>query len=412
MRRKKEVAKVKKIWEDICFRCYEDGELLMCDWKNCPKVYHLACLGRDKMPGEKWFCPWHHCAECGKAAVRFCIHCPNAYCKKHDSILMEHKELGVICDEHEDDVEDLLAFYRQIVGGVSTRVNNPNIPQGKSVPQLLSEKGVKETGSGSQIAGQIEELVAEEDEEETEEVEEMSVYETETDTEFDSDDDEAKTDEDEMAASSGKGYPCSQCATSGHTFALEKHLVNIHGFSENKAKTEVRRIILGKGGDPDPPTKTDDDKTDVGSRLTSDSKDFSCPEPDCGWTGTRRQRLYRHLTNIHHFSEERTNRETERSVIKVNQARAQRTAEIRLKAAVGSSRPMPLAQMLARRAKENVPTHILTGKKLEVLLLCPVCKWAMRGSNLYRHISIKHPEVDIGKIEPERVEPKRAKEKL
>ena len=49
---------------------------------------------------------------------------------------------------------------------------------------------------------------------------------------------------------------------------------------------------------------------------------------------------------------------------------------------------------------------------LQVLLRCPVCKWAMRGSNLYRHISIKHPEVDIGKIEPERVEPKRAKEKL
>ena len=46
----KEVEKVKKIWEDICFRCYEDGELLMCDWKYCPKVYHLACLGRDKMP--------------------------------------------------------------------------------------------------------------------------------------------------------------------------------------------------------------------------------------------------------------------------------------------------------------------------------------------------------------------------
>ena len=46
----KDVEKVKKTWEDICFRCYEDGELLMCDWKNCPKVYHLACLGRDKMP--------------------------------------------------------------------------------------------------------------------------------------------------------------------------------------------------------------------------------------------------------------------------------------------------------------------------------------------------------------------------
>ena len=26
-------------------RCFEDGEVLMCDWKTCPKVYHLGCLG-------------------------------------------------------------------------------------------------------------------------------------------------------------------------------------------------------------------------------------------------------------------------------------------------------------------------------------------------------------------------------
>ena len=65
----KKMKKVdKKIWEDLCFRCYEDGQLLMCDWKNCPKVYHLACLGREVMPREKWFCPWHHCVSCGKPA--------------------------------------------------------------------------------------------------------------------------------------------------------------------------------------------------------------------------------------------------------------------------------------------------------------------------------------------------------
>ena len=67
----REEEKVKKVWEDICFRCYEDGELLMCDWKNCPKVYHLACLGRDKMPREKWFCPWHHCVEVGQNSRPF-----------------------------------------------------------------------------------------------------------------------------------------------------------------------------------------------------------------------------------------------------------------------------------------------------------------------------------------------------
>ena len=50
------------------------------------QVYHLACLGRDKMPREKWFCPWHHCVQCGKLAVAFCMHCPNAYCKNHNTV--------------------------------------------------------------------------------------------------------------------------------------------------------------------------------------------------------------------------------------------------------------------------------------------------------------------------------------
>ena len=43
----KKVPKLKeKDWEDLCFRCFDDGELLMCDYKTCPKVYHLGCLGR------------------------------------------------------------------------------------------------------------------------------------------------------------------------------------------------------------------------------------------------------------------------------------------------------------------------------------------------------------------------------
>ena len=42
---------------DLCcpdsYLTEKDGQLLMCDWKNCPKVYHLACLGREKMPRGK-----------------------------------------------------------------------------------------------------------------------------------------------------------------------------------------------------------------------------------------------------------------------------------------------------------------------------------------------------------------------
>ena len=130
-KKKKKQKKITKTWEDLCFRCYEDGQVLMCDWKNCPKVYHLACLGREVLPREKWFCPWHHCVTCGKPAASYCIHCPNAYCTEHDNVIFDHPELGRMCDEHEEDIENLLQFYRSIDGGVSTLPSNPNVlPQG------------------------------------------------------------------------------------------------------------------------------------------------------------------------------------------------------------------------------------------------------------------------------------------
>lgn len=117
----------------------------MCDWKACPKVYHLACLGRQKRPGEVWYCPWHHCVQCGKTAVSHCIHCPNAYCKAHNSVLKKHKELGSICDEHKDDIMDLVMFYRA-VGGIKHLVPNPNVPLTEVRPYLLTS-GSDETGN-------------------------------------------------------------------------------------------------------------------------------------------------------------------------------------------------------------------------------------------------------------------------
>ena len=123
----------KKVWEDLCFRCMDDGQLLMCDHKTCPKVYHLDCLGREKMPREKWFCPWHHCVHCGKPAVNWCMHCPNAYCKTHDTVVTEHPEIGWICDEHEDDLGDTVAFYRK-AGGIGNLVRNPNVAYGEGAP--------------------------------------------------------------------------------------------------------------------------------------------------------------------------------------------------------------------------------------------------------------------------------------
>ena len=111
---------------------------MMCDYKYCPKVYHLACLGRDKFPREKWFCPWHHCVVCAKKAVYHCIHCPNGYCEAHNS-LKDHDELGLICDEHVDDIADLIKFYRR-VGGVTYLMKDPNYPNEARV-KMLSKLG-------------------------------------------------------------------------------------------------------------------------------------------------------------------------------------------------------------------------------------------------------------------------------
>ena len=34
-----------KEWEDLCFRCYDEGELLMCDFRTCPKVCDNESIG-------------------------------------------------------------------------------------------------------------------------------------------------------------------------------------------------------------------------------------------------------------------------------------------------------------------------------------------------------------------------------
>ena len=46
------------------------------------------------------------------------------------------KELGKICDEHnDDDINELLNFYRG-VGGIQNLVHNPNVPLSKVRPQI------------------------------------------------------------------------------------------------------------------------------------------------------------------------------------------------------------------------------------------------------------------------------------
>ncbi|VUZ55197.1 unnamed protein product [Hymenolepis diminuta] len=71
-----------------CYRCQDGGELIMCGKIDCPRVYHIGCLGLAKAPtAALWFCPWHFCDMCGKWASYQCYLCTNSYCKDH--VVME-----------------------------------------------------------------------------------------------------------------------------------------------------------------------------------------------------------------------------------------------------------------------------------------------------------------------------------
>lgn len=49
-RKKCKPAPKEKFTEDNCFRCCDGGSLIMCDFKDCPKVWCLPCIGEEKAP--------------------------------------------------------------------------------------------------------------------------------------------------------------------------------------------------------------------------------------------------------------------------------------------------------------------------------------------------------------------------
>ena len=44
LKKKKTRTEFEKVWEDSCFRCNEGGNLLRCDYSQCPKAYHPLCV--------------------------------------------------------------------------------------------------------------------------------------------------------------------------------------------------------------------------------------------------------------------------------------------------------------------------------------------------------------------------------
>ncbi|XP_027163389.1 zinc finger CCCH domain-containing protein 19 [Coffea eugenioides] len=70
--------------EDVCFICFDGGDLVLCDRRGCPKAYHPSCVNRDEAffrAKGKWNCGWHICSTCQKNAYYMCLTCPFALCK-------------------------------------------------------------------------------------------------------------------------------------------------------------------------------------------------------------------------------------------------------------------------------------------------------------------------------------------
>ncbi|GLT86153.1 hypothetical protein SLE2022_043120 [Rubroshorea leprosula] len=74
----------KKVGEDVCFICFDGGDLVLCDRRGCPKAYHSSCVGRDEaffQSKGQWNCGWHLCSNCKKNSYYMCYTCTFSLCK-------------------------------------------------------------------------------------------------------------------------------------------------------------------------------------------------------------------------------------------------------------------------------------------------------------------------------------------
>ncbi|CAH9056549.1 unnamed protein product [Cuscuta europaea] len=78
-------APAKKVTEeDVCFICFDGGDLVLCDRRGCPKAYHPSCVNRDEAffrAKGRWNCGWHLCSICEKNAQYMCYTCTYSLCK-------------------------------------------------------------------------------------------------------------------------------------------------------------------------------------------------------------------------------------------------------------------------------------------------------------------------------------------
>ncbi|GFY94454.1 GW repeat- and PHD finger-containing protein NERD [Actinidia rufa] len=72
------------VGEDVCFICFDGGELVLCDRRGCPKAYHPSCVNRDEAffrAKGRWNCGWHLCSICEKNAYYMCYTCTFSLCR-------------------------------------------------------------------------------------------------------------------------------------------------------------------------------------------------------------------------------------------------------------------------------------------------------------------------------------------
>ena len=68
---------------DNCFICNEGGDLIICDYRDCCKVYHLQCINMNEVPQDEFYCSRHTCDICGIEAFYMCSTCMVSYCREH-----------------------------------------------------------------------------------------------------------------------------------------------------------------------------------------------------------------------------------------------------------------------------------------------------------------------------------------
>ncbi|EOX97867.1 Nucleic acid binding,zinc ion binding,DNA binding, putative isoform 2 [Theobroma cacao] len=93
----------KKVEEDVCFICFDGGDLVLCDRRGCPKAYHTACVGRDEAffrAKGKWNCGWHLCSNCKKNAYYMCYTCTFSLCKGciKDAVILSVRGNKGLCE--------------------------------------------------------------------------------------------------------------------------------------------------------------------------------------------------------------------------------------------------------------------------------------------------------------------------